>query len=109
MIELRKAPQEGEMVFAPGDDVVKIVAGSYGGAGHQQQNLLERIHHPPRLAVIPEFGEMLQKQAQSRPRGVLVGGRDGDGVHDRAPCRIRASRESRSSSQYKITRKCPLT
>jgi hypothetical protein len=94
MMELRKAPQKAEMVFAPGDDVVEVVAGRNGGASHQQQNLLERIHHPPGLAVIPELGEMLQQQGQSRPRGLLVEDHDGDRVHDRAPCRIRAPRES---------------
>src|SRR4249919_2602910 len=74
--------------------VVEVVAGRNGGASHQQQNLLERIHHPPGLAVIPELGEMLQQQGQSRPRGLLVEDHDGDRVHDRAPCRIRAPRES---------------
>src|SRR5438874_8611586 len=62
VMEFRKAPQKAEMVFAPGDDVVEVVAGRNGGAGYQQQHLLERIHYPPGLAAIPELGELLQKQ-----------------------------------------------
>src|SRR6266852_7039266 len=49
VMELRETPQEGEMVFAPGDDVVEIVARSDRRARHQQQDLLEGIHDPPRL------------------------------------------------------------
>jgi hypothetical protein len=59
-VEFGKPPQEGQMVLALGDDVVEIVAGGNRGAGHQQQNLRKRIHHPPGLTLIPQFGEMLQ-------------------------------------------------
>src|SRR5208283_5833799 len=100
VMEFRKAPQKAEMVLAPGDDVVEVVTGGDGGADHQKQNLLERIHYPPGLTVIPEFGKVLQKQGQSRPRNLFVEDRDGEAIHDRAPCRIRAPRESSSASQY---------
>jgi hypothetical protein len=63
VVECREPPQGVEMMLAPGDDVVEIVAGRDGRAGHQQQHLLEWIHHPPGLAVVVQFGEMLQKQA----------------------------------------------
>lgn len=109
MMEFRKAPQKVEMVLAPGGDVVEVITGGDGGADHQKQNLPERIHHPPRLTVIAKFGKVLQQQGQSRPRGLLVEDRVGTDVHARAPCRIRAPKESRSASQDKITRKCPLT
>jgi hypothetical protein len=36
-------PQEGEMVLAPGDNVVEIVAGGDRGAGHQQQDLVSMM------------------------------------------------------------------
>src|SRR6266496_2668581 len=85
VMELGEPAQKGEMVLAPGDDVVEIVAGRDRGAGHQQQDLLERIHDPPGLALIPEFGKMLQKQAQARPRGLLVNDRLDASVHARAP------------------------
>ena len=40
VMELRKPPQKREMVPAPGDDIVEIVARRDGGAGHQQQDLM---------------------------------------------------------------------
>jgi hypothetical protein len=87
---LREMPQEDEMVFAPGDNVVEIVAGGDRGAGHQQQDLLERIHNAPRLAVILELGKVSQKQGKTRTRDLSVE----DRVHDGAPVRIRAPTES---------------
>src|SRR5260370_34034309 len=85
MMELGETPQEGEMVFAPGDDVVEIVARSDSRASHQQQDLLEGIHDPPGLAVIPEFGAMVQQQAQPRPRDFFVYDRVCKGFHDYPP------------------------
>src|SRR6266704_5952254 len=108
VMELGEPAQKGEMVLAPGDDVVEIVAGRDRGAGHQQQDLLERIHDPPGLALIPEFGKMLQKQAQARPRGLLVNDRLDASVHARAPGRIRALKESRSRRQHKIALSRPV-
>ena len=35
-MEFGKPTQKTEMVFAPGDNVVEIVARRYGGTGHQQ-------------------------------------------------------------------------
>jgi hypothetical protein len=69
VMELGDPPQEGEMVFAPGDDVVEIIARSDGRASHQQQDLLEGIHDPPGLAVIPEFGKM-RNSRPNRARGI---------------------------------------
>jgi hypothetical protein len=41
VMELRKLAQEVEMVLAPVDNVVEVVAGGDRGAGHRQQHLLE--------------------------------------------------------------------
>src|ERR1700694_4154392 len=89
VMKLREMLQEGEMVFAPGDDVVEIVAGGDRGAGHQQQDLLERIHDAPRLAVILELGKVSQKQGKTRTRELC----GEDRVHDGAPCEYGARTE----------------
>src|ERR1700722_18444821 len=57
----REFSQEVEMVFAPGGDLVEIVARGDGGAGQQQQDLGQRVDDPPRLAVVIEPGKMLQQ------------------------------------------------
>ncbi len=77
-------------MLAPGGDIVKIITGRDRGAGHQQQDLLERIHNAPGLAVVREFGKVLQKQGQTRTRTLTLE----DRVHGGAPVRIRAPTES---------------
>jgi hypothetical protein len=47
-MKLREMPQEGEMVFAPGDDVVEIVAG--GDRGDACTRPLDKSH-----AEFPRF------------------------------------------------------
>src|SRR6202040_2646867 len=94
VMKLREMPQEGEMVFAPGDDVIEIVAGGDRGTGHQQQDLLERIHNAPGLAVILELGKMPQKQGKTRTRDLLVE----DLVHDGAPANQERPRNHTASS-----------
>src|SRR5215467_2216623 len=66
MVELGELPQEIEMMPAPLDDVLEIVAGGDRGAGHQQQNLLDRIKNAPGLPVVVEPGKVLQKNGQTR-------------------------------------------
>ena len=109
VVKLRKSPQEGEMVLAPGDDIVEIVARSDGGAGHQQQDLMQWIEDPSGFARVIKLRKMLQKQAQTSPPDLLIQDRVGIDVHNRAPCRIRTPTESRTSRQYKITPLSPLT
>src|ERR1700737_3517962 len=94
VMKLREMPQEGEMVFAPGDDVIEIVAGGDRGTGHQQQDLLERIHNAPGLAVILELGKMPQKPGKTRTRDLLVE----DLVHDGAPANQERPRNHTASS-----------
>jgi hypothetical protein len=48
VMKLREMPQEGEMVFAPGDDVVEIVAG--GDRGDACTRPLDKSH-----AEFPRF------------------------------------------------------
>src|ERR1700694_6178149 len=67
-MELREAAQEIEIVLAPGDDVVEVVAGGDGGAGYQQEDFGQWIHDPAGLPVVGKLGKMLQKQRQTRPR-----------------------------------------
>jgi hypothetical protein len=81
MMEIGKPPQEIEMMLAPSDDVVEIIAGGDGRAGHQQQNLLNRIENPPRFPVVVEFGKVLQKKRQTSPRALVLD----DRVHLDAP------------------------
>ena len=70
-MELGELPQEIEMMLAPFDDILEIVAGSDRGAGHQQQNLRNWIDDTPRLPVVVELGKMLQKNGQTSPRALV--------------------------------------
>src|SRR5205085_131636 len=106
---LAKASQKIDMVFAPSHDIVEIVTAGDGAADYQKQHLFEWKHHPPRLAIIFKARKMLQKQGHTGPRDLFIKDRGRQNVHDCAPCRIRAPRESQSSSQYKITQNRPLT
>jgi hypothetical protein len=72
MVELGELPQEIEMMLAPFDDVLEIVARSDRSAGHQQQNLLDWVGNTPRLPVVVELGEVLQKNGQTSPRALVV-------------------------------------
>src|SRR3954464_3451437 len=101
VVEGGEAAQNGEVVRAPGNDVVEVVAGGDGRAGDQEQHLVEGVEHAPRLAGIVEGGELFQEQAQAGARHGRAGtdladvGRKGAGVagaggHGRAPCRIRS-------------------
>ena len=47
VMELAKASQKIDMVFAPSHDIVEIVTGGDCRTGDQQHHLLERIHDPP--------------------------------------------------------------
>jgi len=78
---VQEPPQEVEIMLPPVGNLVEIVTGGDRRAGHQQQYLLERVHHPPGFAAIVEVGKMLQKHRKSRPRRVLLD----DPGHDRAP------------------------
>ena len=93
------------VMLAPGGDVVEIVATRNRRAGYQQQDLLERIHDPPGLAVVRELRKVSQKQGQTRTRTLTLENR----VHSGAPVRIRALTESHSRRQLKIAPGRPLT
>jgi hypothetical protein len=87
MMEVRELSQKSQMMLAPGDDIVEVIAGRDRGAGHQQQDLLEGIHNAPGLAVVLELGKVLQKQTKTRTRDLSVE----DRVHDGAPPRIKSA------------------
>ena len=72
VMERGKAPQELEMVSAPCDDLVEIVARGDGPTGDQQQNLVQRVGDPPGLAGVVEPGKVLKEQPQPRPRHLLI-------------------------------------
>src|ERR1019366_5313392 len=84
-MELRETPQKIEMMLAPGDDVVEVVAGGDGGAGHQQQDFIEPVHDPARLPFVRKLGKMLQKQRQTRSGRIIIRTCDREVIHGRAP------------------------
>lgn len=71
-VEGRELPQKVEVVLAPFGDVVEIVAGGDGRAGHQKQHLMQRIHHPCGFPLVLQFGEMLQQQRQTGAWDIVV-------------------------------------
>jgi hypothetical protein len=105
MVELGELPQKIEMMLAPFDDVLEIVARGDRGAGHQQQDLLNRIGNAPRLPVVVERGKMLQKKGQTCPRALAVEGR----VHLGAPAESKPRKGITTRRQRKIRPIGPLT
>ena len=85
MVKRAKAAQEIQMMFAPGRNVVEVVAGGNGCASHKKQNLGQRIHDPPRFALILNLRKMLQQQRQSRPRHLFIHQQIGNGGHRLLP------------------------
>ena len=77
-------------MLPPIGDFVEIITGRDRRAGHQQQDLLERVNNAPRLTLVLEMRKVPQKQGQTRTRNLLLE----DRVHDAAPMRIRAAKES---------------
>jgi len=69
MMEVTEPPEEFQMVPAPGDDRLEVVAIGDHGAGDQQQHFLQRIGDPPALAVVVDRSEMLQQHRQSGGTG----------------------------------------
>ena len=98
-----KEPQKIEMMLAPQDDVVEIVAGGDGGAGHQQQHLMQGIHDPVRLPVVRKLGKTLDEKRQTRPGKLVVQRTKIENLHDGAP-RIKAPTESHLSVNPKSDR-----
>jgi hypothetical protein len=97
VVELGEPPQEVEMLLTPFDDVVEIIAGGDRRTNHQEEDLLDRIEDAPRLAIVIEFGKMLQKKRQPSPRALLVEGC----VHLAAP----AESEQRGNHQPDVNAK----
>ena len=67
-MEFGKAAQEGEVRFAPIDDVVVIVAARDRAAHYQEQHLAQRIHDLPALPRIRNLGEVVKQGGKARPR-----------------------------------------
>jgi hypothetical protein len=86
MVIGQKAAQKIEVVLAPFDDLVEIVACSDRPANGQKQNFRERVRDPPRLPIILDKPEMVQKQPQLRPVGKL---QHGGGLRITAPTESR--------------------
>jgi hypothetical protein len=96
MMEIREPAKEVEMVLAPGDDIVEVVARGDRGASQQKQDLGQRKGDPPRLAVVLQPRKMLQKQRHAGARNRLVGEKLGCRRHGR-PHANQAPRESHSA------------
>ena len=105
MMEVREMPQKVEMFLAPGDNIVKVIAPCDRSARY---DFTQGIDDTPGLAVIIEFGKVVQKQGQPRPRHFPIKNRIQN--HRRSPrCRIKANRESQLLGQHQIMPKRPLT
>src|SRR5215831_1686751 len=55
-VEVTEAAEEIEMVLPPKDNLVEVVAGGDRAAGHQEQDLLERVGDAPALALVVQLG-----------------------------------------------------
>jgi hypothetical protein len=91
VVEIGELPQKVEMMLAPFDDVLEIVAGGDRRTGHQQQNLLDRIDNPPRFPVVVELRKLLQKQRQTSSRALVL--------DDRVHLMLQPNQERRWSHQ----------
>jgi hypothetical protein len=67
-MKLPEAAQKFEMMLAPGDDIVEVVAGGDGGTAHQQQDFVEPIHDPSRSRP-SENSEKCSKSSATPARG----------------------------------------
>ena len=85
VFEGRKAAQHIKMRFAPGHDVVEVVARADRTANDQEQHFAHRKKHPPRLSLVRNLGKMLQQQRQTVPRHVFVKSQIGYGKHGKLP------------------------
>jgi hypothetical protein len=65
MMEVAEPPEEIQVALAPHSDRLEIVAAGDGGAGDQQQHFLQRVGHPPALAIVVDLGEVLQQHRQA--------------------------------------------
>ena len=55
-----------QSAMAPVGDVLEVVAGRDRTADHQEQNLRQRMRHPPGLPVVLDQREMVEQQPQPR-------------------------------------------
>src|SRR5215471_1856653 len=65
VMEVTEAAQEIEVALTPKNDLVEVVAGGDGGAGHQKQDLLERVGDAPALALVVQLSKVLEQDRQS--------------------------------------------
>jgi len=93
MMERREPAKKAEMVLAPADDIVEVIARADRGASQQKQDLGQRIGDPPPLAVVLQPRKVPQKQRHAGARNFLVGAKLGCRLHGR-PHANRPPRES---------------
>jgi len=76
-LRIGQAPAEKvEMRRAPGGDVLVVVAVGDGAADDEQEDLVEPVGDPPRVARVLHHGEMLEQRCEARLPGQALGGRD---------------------------------
>ena len=92
-------------MLAPSDDIIEIVARGDRRAGHQQQDLLERVNNAPRLTLVLEMRKVPQKQGQTRTRNLLLE----DRVHDGRSHANQSADGITPRRQLKIAPRRPLT
>jgi hypothetical protein len=104
MMEVREMPQKVEMFLAPGDNIVKVIAPCDCSARYEQQDFTQGIDDTPGLAVIIEFGKVVQKQGQPRPRHFPIKNRIQNHRRDRL---VAESRRTGNHSCWVNTKLCP--
>jgi hypothetical protein len=60
------APQERQLRLAPFRNVLVVVTVRHGSTDGQQQDLRQRMPHPPHVARVPDPGEVVQKRPKAR-------------------------------------------
>ena len=88
--------QQRKMRFAPVRDGVEIVAIGHRAADQKQQNLRQRMSHPPRLPRVLDDGKMVQQGPKAR----FVAELGRSETHGRLPNQS-ATKESHSTQSVK--------
>ena len=65
MVIGQKTPQERQIVLAPLDNLIEIVARADRAADDKQERFGQRMRHPPALALVIDQAKMIRKNPQN--------------------------------------------